>query len=62
VQCPVLLYHFLFQLHLLNTPVAIHNIINLFRPFLKKKLFQKVNTIVEVTKPCLTSVRMSAVS
>lgn len=29
------------QLHLLNAPVAIHNIVNLFRPFLKKKLMQK---------------------
>jgi len=56
-----LLYHFLFQLHLLNAPAAIHNIVNLFRPFLKKKLMHKVNTIAEVTKPCLTSVRVSAV-
>jgi hypothetical protein len=44
-----LLYHVPSQVHLLNTPVAIHNIVNLFRPFLKKKLLQKVNTIA-----CLT--------
>ena len=59
---PCLAVPFLFQLHLLNTPVAIQNIVNLFRPFLKKKLFQKVNTIAEVAKPRLTLVRMSAVS
>jgi hypothetical protein len=41
--------------HLLNAPVAIHNIVNLFRPFLKKKLVQKVITVAEVTKlACLT--------
>jgi hypothetical protein len=40
----------LFQLHLLNTPVFINNVINLFRPFLKEKLMQKVKTICRINK------------
>jgi hypothetical protein len=31
-----------FQVHLLNAPVFITNIVNLFRPFLKERLFSKV--------------------
>jgi hypothetical protein len=34
--------HCVFQVHLLNAPVFVSNVMNLFRPFLKQKLVNKV--------------------
>jgi hypothetical protein len=46
--------HCVFQVHLLNAPVFITNVMNLFRPFLKEKLVSKVTEFPPVCV-CISS-------